>query len=128
MSYYGKVTMGDALGSSLNIPAVKLLHEVGVDRFYDLLRDVGTIVGTDEKRQDDPSQYGLALSLGVKEISPLDFTRMRTIFSDVERPTTARNERFFQRFAPERAEVLKILSNNTHRLLSFPLHNRFDMP
>lgn len=37
LSYYGKVPLADALGNSLNIPAVKLLHQVGTETFISFL-------------------------------------------------------------------------------------------
>lgn len=40
LSYYGKVSLADALGNSLNIPAVKLVHEVGVEAFISFLEDI----------------------------------------------------------------------------------------
>ncbi|HMT26694.1 MAG TPA: transglycosylase domain-containing protein [Candidatus Absconditabacterales bacterium] len=127
MHYHGEVSMGQALGSSLNIPAVKLLDQVKVDVFYDFLRTIGKIVGTEEKREDDPSQYGLALALGVKEISPLDFAKMRTIFSyDYTDSVGAKN--FLTTYKSARETIKSILSINSNRLLSFPQFNRFDLP
>lgn len=127
MQYHGEVSMAQALWSSLNIPAVKLLDQVKIDIFYDFLRTIGKIVGTDEKREDDPSQYGLALALWVKEISPLDFTKMRTIFSyDYSDSLLAKN--FLSTYKSARDQIKSILSINSNRLLSFPQFNRFDLP
>ena len=33
LSYHGEVSLADALGNSFNVPAVKLLHEVGIEEF-----------------------------------------------------------------------------------------------
>lgn len=40
LSYYGKVSLADALGNSLNIPAVKLANEVGVEQFINFLEEL----------------------------------------------------------------------------------------
>lgn len=54
--HLGQVTMREALASSLNAPAVKLAHRVGVERVQTLLQDLGI-----EQRQ---SERGLSLALG----------------------------------------------------------------
>ena len=38
LNYYGEVSL--ALGNSLNIPAVKLVHKVGVEAFINFLEDI----------------------------------------------------------------------------------------
>jgi penicillin-binding protein 1C len=121
MQYHGTVTIGEALGSSLNIPAIKTLNAVGVDKAYGLLRTIGQHVHTREQRKDDPNLYGLALGLGVKEISPLDFALMWTIFQEQTDPA-------FEYLAGDIIQVREILSTNAYRLLSFPQENRFDLP
>lgn len=86
MQSHGPVTIGQALGSSLNVPAVKLLYSVGVDRYRSRLRQIGEKMKSDRFRDDDPHQYGLSLALGSQEISPLDVTRMRTMLLDQSDP------------------------------------------
>jgi len=54
----GPVTLRKALQGSLNIPAVKLLYLVGLDRVLDLAKELGyTTI-------EDASKYGLSLTLG----------------------------------------------------------------
>lgn len=40
LSYYGEVSLADALGNSLNIPAVKLAHESGIEAFINFLEKI----------------------------------------------------------------------------------------
>lgn len=124
MTYHGKVSVGQALGSSLNIPAVKILHELGLTATYSFLSTIGHQVNTSELRQDDVNQYGLALALGVKELSPLDFTKMWTIFQD----QASERMSWLKSYDTSILEIKKILSSNMDRLLSFPQINRFDLP
>jgi len=64
--FSGAVTIREALARSLNIPAVKLLAMNGVDTFMYSAKDMG-ITGW-----DDPSKYGLSLTLGGGEVRMVD--------------------------------------------------------
>lgn len=57
--FYGLVTLRDALGNSLNIPALKTLHHIGAERYLDRLRTLG-FTGLDEH----PAVYGDGIALG----------------------------------------------------------------
>jgi membrane peptidoglycan carboxypeptidase len=58
----------EALGSSLNIPAVKTLQEVGIENTIDMARRLGiTSLG-------DPQQYDLSLALGGGQVSLLQLS------------------------------------------------------
>lgn len=63
----GMVTVRRALGSSLNIPAVRALEHVGLPYFLNLMQRLGVTTLT---RPD----YGLSLSLGGGEIPLLEMT------------------------------------------------------
>ncbi|OWY23195.1 penicillin-binding protein 1C [Sphingobacteriales bacterium TSM_CSS] len=58
-TYNGSVTIEDALAYSLNIPAVKVLNELGVNYFVDQLSKAGF-----GQVQADRSKMGLSLALG----------------------------------------------------------------
>lgn len=60
----GAVHADEALIRSLNVPAVRMLRQFGVLRFYHLLKDLG--VNTLHRSAED---YGLSLILGGAEIS-----------------------------------------------------------
>ena len=60
--FRGAVRAREALAQSLNVPAVHMLREYGVDRFYDLLRGMGM-----STLQREPDGYGLTLVLGGAE-------------------------------------------------------------
>lgn len=66
--YYGNVSLRDALGNSLNVPAVKVLKYVGVPSFLDLARRLGitSLDGWDPR--------WLSLTLGGGEVSLLELT------------------------------------------------------
>lgn len=57
-AYHGPVTLRDALGSSLNIPAVRVLSALGLESFVGTLRSFGI------QFPESPTHYGLGLVLG----------------------------------------------------------------
>ena len=65
-TFRGPVSIRTALGSSLNIPAVKLLATVGVESFVSTARDMGITTFNDTKN------YGLSLTLGGAAIKMVD--------------------------------------------------------
>jgi membrane peptidoglycan carboxypeptidase len=65
----GPIRIRTALANSLNMPAVKALKFAGVQTMLDLLHRAG-ITGL----QNPPDYYGLALTLGGGEVTPLDLT------------------------------------------------------
>ncbi len=68
LQFHGPVSAREALASSYNIPAVKVLQHVGLDRMIALARDLGiTTFG-------QPDRYGLSLTLGGGEVRLLDMT------------------------------------------------------
>lgn len=73
--YNGPQRMRVALASSLNIPAVELLYNLGIDSYMEFLLDCGfdSLQGTREKT-------GLSLALGSNEITLLELVRAFSIF------------------------------------------------
>ena len=75
-SYHGPVRFRVALASSLNIPAVLLLSEIGAARFFGFLQDAGfSLEGT------FPEETGLGLALGNGRVSLFEMVRAYTAFS-----------------------------------------------
>jgi 1A family penicillin-binding protein len=64
--FHGNVTLRNALGNSLNIPAVKTLNQVGIPAMVSLAEKMGV------KTWDTPENYGLALTLGSAEVRMTD--------------------------------------------------------
>ena len=75
-TFRGKVTARQALAMSLNIPAVKTLQFVGVPAMIEQGRRMG--IGSFQ----DPSKYGLALTLGGGEVRLLDLTSAYGVFAN----------------------------------------------
>jgi len=75
-SFKGPVTIRDSLGNSLNIPAVKGLRIIGLQPFIDQATKLG-ITGW-----DDPSQYGLSLTLGGGEVRMIDMAQAFTVIAN----------------------------------------------
>ena len=68
--FYGAVTAREALGNSLNIPAVKATEYAGVSGVMDFTRRMGY----DDSLPLDSSFYGLSLGLGAGEVQLLEHT------------------------------------------------------
>jgi penicillin-binding protein 1C len=135
--FHGPVSVRDALGSSLNIPAVKILDQLGLNTFFGALEKFG--ITFDEA----PDYYGLGIVLGGGEVTleeathayavlaannqstPLRFiTEVRDASGAVIYQDDPHLERIFDAHEQTRAEqatalIGDILSDKTARALSF---------
>jgi penicillin-binding protein 1C len=62
-TFEGPIPLREALAGSLNVPAVRLAHEVGPGKLLDLLHDLGV-----DSLSEPAEHYGLALALGSGEV------------------------------------------------------------
>jgi penicillin-binding protein 1C len=74
--FEGAVPAKNALSRSLNVPAVRMLQDYGVDRFHHLLKQLGMTTLT---RPSD--HYGLSLILGGAEGTLWDMVAVYAVFS-----------------------------------------------
>lgn len=121
--HYGPIRLREALGNSLNVPAVRTLKVVGTGQFLDRLRQLGIV-----SLRQHPDFYGDGLALGNGEISLYEMAQAYT--------TLARHGRFrplaaaaasdaptsadVQVFSPEVASLIaNILADPDARRLEF---------
>ena len=81
-AYHGPVLARRALACSYNLPAVKVLQEVGVEQMAELARRLGITTFTDMER------FGLALTLGGGEVRLLELTAAYGAFANGGRRVT----------------------------------------
>lgn len=74
--YYGPVTVREALGNSLNIPALKAARFVGSESFLNCLRRLGF-----DSLARHPDYYGDGLALGNGEVTLLELTQAYTVLA-----------------------------------------------
>jgi 1A family penicillin-binding protein len=74
--FHGVVTLRTALASSLNIPAVRTLAEVGINTMIDKGQEMGITTWQDRRR------YGLALTLGSGEVLMVDMAQLYSTFAN----------------------------------------------
>jgi penicillin-binding protein 1C len=79
LQFRGPVTLRTALASSLNVPAVRTLDEVGVDAFMEMADRVG--LETLERNE----AFGLALTLGGGEVTLVDLAAAYGVLADAGR-------------------------------------------
>ena len=99
--FRGAVPAKWALARSLNVPAVRMLHRHGVDRFYDFLRGMGMTT-----LHRPPREYGLTLVLGGAEGTLWEITSMYASLARVASPMRGR--------MPERTLHPRILADEPH--------------
>ncbi|TSC54278.1 MAG: penicillin-binding protein [Microgenomates group bacterium LiPW_16] len=68
--FHGKIPLRFALASSYNVPAVKVLSQIGVKNMIEKGRKMGIASWQDESR------YGLSLTLGGGEVTMFDMARV----------------------------------------------------
>jgi 1A family penicillin-binding protein len=81
--FHGPVRVRDALANSYNIPAVLTLQAIGVPALLDFAGRVGI-----KSLGDDPSLYGLSLTLGGGEVTPLEMVSAYSAFANGGREVT----------------------------------------
>lgn len=74
--FHGRVTLRQALASSYNIPAVKLLAEVGVNTMIDKAEAIGI------STWQDRSRFGLSLTLGGGEVLMTELSQIYGTFAN----------------------------------------------
>jgi penicillin-binding protein 1C len=74
-TFHGPVRLREALASSYNVPAVRLLDDVGSPELLGLLHAAGI-----STLRAPASTYGLGLTLGVGEVTLLDLCRAYALF------------------------------------------------
>lgn len=136
----GPVRLREALGNSLNIPAVWTLSQLGVEPFYARLHELGF-----DSLVEAPAYYGLGLALGDGEVRLLDLAAAYATLARggvykpvrmvrrIERPRTAPIElapAAGQRVIPAlvAAQVSDILRDAHARSASFGDHTVLDLP
>jgi membrane peptidoglycan carboxypeptidase len=143
---YGAVTVRQALDNSLNVPAVQALDYVGVTNMIDLAHKLGIQTGL----WRGPSFYGLAITLGGGEVTPLEHTNaFATIANNgkfvpytpvmevrdrsgkdlfnLDRENALKNAQ--QVVKPEHAyQITSILTDNQARAMVFGTHTPLTLP
>lgn len=120
-NFLGPMLLRQALGNSRNIPALKLLSELGVERALELF-ERGGVRGVDWS----PDRYGLSLAIGSLHTTPLELATLYSALANggETRPLT--------RWANGSATRARLLSRDaaqmTSHLLSDPEARRPGFP
>lgn len=137
--YHGDVTLRAALANSYNIPAVRLANSLGPDNIVQLGKDMGL------SNWKVDGSYGLAITLGGKEVRLLDHTNLFATFArkgeykphtmflaitDANNYEVYRDERKSSHPVSEEVSYLiwHILSDNNARMPAFGSRNALAIP
>ena len=133
--FHGPLQLRFALGSSINIPAVKLLALVGVRNMLDTAYNMG--ISTFAPTDDNVNRFGLSLTLGGGEVKPLELAAAYTTFANqgyrsdpvsILKVTDPKGKVMFEHkdvekkraLSPEAAFIIShILLDNNARLITF---------
>lgn len=116
--YHGTVTLRSALANSYNIPAVKMVKEVGPDNMVTLANKMGLT-----NWQVDDS-YGYSVTLGGKETRLLDLTNVYATLArgGMYSPTTpfisVKDANGFELYADDTREQAQVLSPESAYIMS----------
>ena len=128
-SYSGPRLMREALANSLNLPAVALADELGVEKVYEFYKNLGLIL------PEESHHYGVGLTLGNVEVTPLNLAEVYTSFPNggerVELKTLALEESktHTSSLTPEVSALISdVLSDSVARREEFGEKNPFDLP
>ncbi len=129
--HYGPVSLREALGSSLNIPAIRAIQYVGADTFLSTLRDLGI-----QSLDQHPNIYGDGLALGNGAVSLFELVQAYGVLARRGRFAPLQvlagsggisSER--QVFSDEVASLMgHILSDPQARRLEFSENSLLDLP
>lgn len=107
-NFRGSITLRSALAESRNIPAVRLLAANGLQNIIEMGREMGITTW------EDPSKYGLSLTLGGGDVRLLDLAQVyATVANMGARPTI----NYISKVVNYRGEVLEHPSAGQERVL-----------
>lgn len=133
--FHGPLQLRFALGSSINIPAVKLLALIGVKNMLNTAYNMG--ISTFAPTSDNINRFGLSLTLGGGEVKPLEIASAYTAFANegfrsdpiaILKVTNSKGKVLFEQkdinkkraLSPEVAFIIShILLDNNARFLTF---------
>ncbi|CAL7962365.1 Penicillin-binding protein 1C [Alphaproteobacteria bacterium] len=129
--FYGNVTLRQALGNSLNIPALRVINIIGIDRYFDVLKMLG-FDGLDMPT----SFYSEGLALGNGEVSLYEVVKAYTVLANggVLKPLQIdSNQQIYgtktKIFSTEATSIIgNILSDPWARNFEFGSHGLFHFP
>lgn len=78
--YHGPIQLRFALANSLNVPAVKMLAQVGVKNMMQTAFNMG--ISTLEPTTDNVNRFGLSITLGGGEVIPLEEATAYSAFAN----------------------------------------------
>jgi len=139
--FHGNVPLRVALASSYNVPAVKVLAALGVEKMITRGREMGITTW------EEPNRFGLSLTLGGGEVKMVDLAVAYGVLANMGKRVdlnpilevkdskgntlekfAIRNSQFAI-FSPEVAYILTdILSDNTARAPAFSTHSWLNIP
>lgn len=132
LTYAWEVSLAEALSQSINIPAVKILNEIWIEKFLQFLKTIW--VNSLNKNAD---YYGLSLALWSGEISLYELTRAYSIFANNGKYcdiNILKNEKWESDTCKNIIEkkyidmVWEILTNRYFKLAWFPINSNLDFP
>ena len=141
--FHGPLQLRFALGSSINIPAVKLLALIGVKNMLATAYNMG--ISTFAPTTDNINRFGLSLTLGGGEVKPLELAAAYTAFANsgyrsdpiaILKVTDSKGKVLFEQkdisrkrvLSPEVAFIIShILLDNNARLITFGINSYLNM-
>lgn len=138
--FHGKIPLRIAFANSFNIPAVKTLQKIGIAQMVSTAKSMGITTW------GDPSQYGLALTLGAAEVKMTDLATVygtvanlgkRVNLNPIIKVTDYKGVVFDGSFKEKEKQVLNpgvayiianILSDNNARSWEFGLNSPLNIP
>ncbi len=141
--FHGPLQLRFALGSSINIPAVKLLALVGVKNMLATAYSMG--ISTFAPTNDNVNRFGLSLTLGGGEVRPLELAAAYTAFANggyrsdpivLLKVTDPKGKILFEQKEVDKKRALSkevafiishILSDNNARLITFGVNSYLNM-
>lgn len=121
--FKGWVQVKEALASSLNVPAVKVMSLLGEESLYQRMEELGF------RKLVSSEFYGPALALGVADVSLFDLTNAyRSLANDGRYSEVSYKSQAMAKFRKvfdlsASREITSILSDNAHRSMSFGLNS-----
>ncbi|HEX6291593.1 MAG TPA: PBP1A family penicillin-binding protein, partial [Herpetosiphonaceae bacterium] len=76
-AFHGPLSLREALATSSNVSAVKVLNQIGVPALLEIAARLGITT-----LQEDSGRFGLALTLGGGEVTPLELTASYAAFAN----------------------------------------------